>query len=573
MNKPSINPSIMFFGLAFVIALGIRLAGLGGAFLNDAEATWAVQALKLSQGVHLNIGSQPGLVLFSGALFYIFGSTNFLARLIPALAGAFLVFAPALFTDRLGKTAAFITAFALALDPGLIAMSRQVDGHILSLAFTIFGFGFLNSRKPVAAGIFLGLAFLGGSSVWLGWLGILVTGLIYGLTHPRKKEFEQPLEGENLSTLPSHPGFFRKAFLAFGATVLIAGTLFLLEPKALSGIANSLVAFVTANVGSTPVPANLVIAGLIFYAPLPLVLAIFSTIYAVRRRIEMDGLLIVWAVVAFLLAILYPAHQVADLVWVLVPLWALAARWAARFFEKGITSRLELAQAGLTMVLLVCAWLNFVAAQVNIGQDRTPHWASIVFMIFFLGISLILFTWGWNSRVAFRGFGIGVCLLLSIYMLSTAGRSTGIGPRPEQELWRIGSNFNGADLLLNTVGDFSGWNTGERNTIDIAVTGNSPALLWLFRSFTQVAFVNVLPVDATPSLVITGNQTNLDLPASYSGQSFVADEQPGWATMQFSDWIEWMLFRDVPVTKGLAVLWVKTSEFPGSANFNQKRNN
>jgi hypothetical protein len=194
-------------------------------------------------------------------------------------------------------------------------------------------------------------------------------------------------------------------------------------------------------------------------------------------------------------------------------------------------------------------------------------------MIFFLAISVILFTWGWNLRVALRGLGLGLILLLSFYMLSTTWRSTGIVPHPEQELWRIGPNFKEADLLLSSAGDFSAWNTGERNTLDVAVTGGSPAIEWLFRSFTQAQFVNVLPVDATPSMVITGNQTNLGLPASYSGQSFIADEQPDWATMQGSDWIEWMLFRDVPVTKGLSILWVKTSLFPGSADFNQKRNN
>jgi hypothetical protein len=573
MNKPRINSVTLLFSLAFLVALFIRLAGLGNAFLNDSEGVWAMQALKLAQGTHPDIGSQPGLVIFTGALFFLFNSSNFLARFLPALAGALLVLAPILFINRLGRPAAIIAAFGLALDPGLIAMSRQVDGHMLALTFTVLGLGFFYIRKPVAGGISFGLALLGGSSVWLGWLGILVTGLIYRIARLRRKESPQSIL-EDVQSNPELPaGYSRTVLLAFAGTVFIGGTLFFLEPKALSGIAGSLVAFVTAQVSSAPISIGLVIAGLVFYAPLPAGLALIASVRAVVRKTGLDGLLATWWLVAFFLAIAYPGRQVADLVWVLVPMWVLAARLSARFFEGGFPARMELAQAVLTVVLLVCAWLNFVSAQVNLGQDRTPHWASIVFMIFFLAISVILFTWGWNSRVALRGLGIGVYFLLTLFMLSTAGRATGIVPRPEQELWRIGPEFEEAGLLVQTTGDFSGWNSGERNTLDLVVTGGSPALQWLFRSNTKADFVNVLPVDATPSLVITGNQTSLSLPGSYTGQSFVLDEQPNWSTMQSSDWMEWMLFRDAPVTKGLVVLWVRSNLFPGSADFNQKRTN
>ena len=572
MNRPRINFVTLLFCLAFLVAFLIRLAGLGSAYLNDAESSWALQALKVSQGTHPDIGAQPGLVLFTGALFYLFGASNFLARLLPALAGAALVFVPGFFMDRVSKPAAIVAAFGLALDPGLIAMSRQVDGHILALTYTLFGMGLLYIRKPIAGGISLGLALLGGSSLWLGWLGLLVTGLLYRIARPRKVDSVEDQPAETGPVSLTSPGFYRPVLLAMAGALIFGGTLFFLEPKALSGIARSLVALGSAQTGAGPVSIGVFLNGLIFYEALPLFLAIIASVRAIVRRSGLDGLLAVWWIVALFLAVINPARQVADLVWALVPMWLLSARLTARFFESGFPGSLEGAQAALTIVLLVCAWLNFVAAQANLGQDRTPHWAAIVFMFFFLGISVILFTWGWNSRVALRGLGIGVYFLMTLFMLSTAWRSTGFVPRPEQELWRIGPDFKQAGLLIQTAGDFSGWNTGERNTLDIVVANGSPELKWLFRNYTKADFANVLPVDATPSLVITGNQTNLSLPGSYTGQSFVVDEQPDWSTLQSSDWIEWMMFRDAPVTKGLAVLWVKSNLFPGSADFTQKRN-
>lgn len=568
MDKPKYNTSILIFGLAFLVALAIRLAGLGGLFLNDAEAAWAVQALRLSQGVHPDIGAQPGLVLFSGALFYLFGATNFLARFVPALAGAFLVFAPAFFSDRIGKRAAWVAAFALALDPGLVAMSRQVDGHMLALSFTVLGLGFFYVRKPLAGGIVLGLALLGGTSLWMGWLGVLAAGLIYRIFRPKSAVQAQSETAEIGEAKVERSNFWRDALIGFACAVIFGGTLFFLEPKALSGVAGSLVAFITGQTGTPSVPASLVLAGWVFYAPLPGILAIIASIRAVLRKSAVDGFLAAWWLVALLLAVLYPAHQVADLVWALVPMWVLSARLVVQLFENGFPARLELIQAALTFVLLVSVWLNFVATQTNPGQDRTPYWAAMVFMVFFLGISAVLFTWGWSSRIAFHGLAIGLLALLTLYTLSTAWRSTGLVLRPQQELWRIGTNFAEADLLLKTTGDFSGWNTGEPNTLDIVVNQASPALEWLFRSYKNVDFESVLPLDSSPSLVVTGNQTSLSLAGAYTGQSFVKDESPNWSSMQTADWVEWMLFRNAPEMKNLVVLWVKSSLFPGSADFN-----
>src|SRR5574338_266423 len=98
-SSPSKNEGWLY-GLAFLIALGFRVIQLGASPLTDSEATLALQALHLAQGQAPLLGPQPGYILLTSVLFAIIESTNFMARLVPALAGSALVFAPWFFREK-----------------------------------------------------------------------------------------------------------------------------------------------------------------------------------------------------------------------------------------------------------------------------------------------------------------------------------------------------------------------------------------------------------------------------------------------------------------------------------------
>src|SRR5512146_1342808 len=169
----------LLYALAFLLALAVRLVKLDAAPLSDAEARWALQALGVAQGTRPLLGSQPAYILLTSVLFYLLGAgTNFLARLVPALAGSALVLAPALFAHRLKPRVSVILAFLLALEPGLVGLSRQAGSGILAVAAVLLAWGFWENRKPVWAGIFAGLALLSGSFLWPGLIGLGVTWLI-----------------------------------------------------------------------------------------------------------------------------------------------------------------------------------------------------------------------------------------------------------------------------------------------------------------------------------------------------------------------------------------------------------
>src|SRR5512133_1294114 len=188
MNSSRLKYEGWLYWLAFLIALGFRLVQLGATPLTDSEATLAMQALHITRGTSPLLGPQPAYILLTSILFAVIKSTNFMARLIPALAGSALVFTPYFFREQLKPRPALILAFFFAIDPGLVALSRLAGGTILAVTFTLFAVGMWTSgRRLIAAGILAGLALLSGPSLWAGLLTIGLAWLFIKGIEPKSK--------------------------------------------------------------------------------------------------------------------------------------------------------------------------------------------------------------------------------------------------------------------------------------------------------------------------------------------------------------------------------------------------
>jgi predicted membrane-bound mannosyltransferase len=180
----------LFFLLAFGLALFLRVFQLGATPLNDLEANWALQALQLAQGSlpggSIGFGPQPGYISITGLLFYLLGGSNGLARLWPALAGTLLVLAPWLFSRKVGGRPAFfnpkaaiLMAFGLAIDPGLVSMSRQVGSPIMALSMLVLAAGCWYLGRDWLAGALAALALMAGPAILTGLLGLSLAWLVF----------------------------------------------------------------------------------------------------------------------------------------------------------------------------------------------------------------------------------------------------------------------------------------------------------------------------------------------------------------------------------------------------------
>ena len=213
---------------------------------------------------------------------------------------------------------------------------------------------------------------------------------------------------------------------------------------------------------------GLMLFSLLAYQPLGAILAILVTargwIQGSRRVMRLS----LWALVALLLALFYPAHQVADLAWMLIPMWALASLELARALNMLPQERTEvLGVVALTVIILAFIWFNFVALlQTAADSEQATLRAWLLFGSFFLlFISILLVAVGWSLRSARFGAVLGLTVALGLYSISAMMGAAGLRLMPDAvDMWSAGSSLPQSNLLLTTVDQISDWSDTNINS-------------------------------------------------------------------------------------------------------------
>lgn len=544
--------------LAFLAAVALRFIQLGALPLTDAEAAPALQALRISQAQDPTLSPHPLYILFTSALFFLNGEgTNFLARFIPALMGSLLVLVPLLFSDsRIKPRSSLFLAFFIALDPGLVSLSRQAASPILAIAFLLFAWGFFEKKRFNLASVCAALALLSGPSIWLGLLGLGISwALMQGINHRRASD--EPSVFSSFTFTPS-------SFIPVLATFLIAGTLFFIVPNGISAAIASIPAFFKSWTFTSDVPAGRLIFSLFMYQPLGVILAITAIIrgwwHGSRRIISAS----VWFMVALLLAIFLPSRQMGDLVWALIPLWLLASIEIVRSVDIFEDERIEiLGVVILTSFLWAFTWLDLsgiVWNPVGTEQYALRFWLLIGAILLYI-FSLLLVAAGWSIRIARIGGVWGLTIVLGIFSLGGAIGSTGLREPPSPELWTPPLLPMQADLLEQTARDMSEWGVGNDYSAPIVIAGlDSPALEWALRRH-PVKVVDALDPSSSPEFVITPFEDNPVLVSAYRGQDFIWRQTFSWNSMLSSDWLRWIALREIPLSGENIILWARSDLF------------
>ena len=301
--------------IAFLFGLGLRFYNLGGFPLSDSEAARALQAFNHSLGQPFDTSLQPLNIMGTGLLFTLFGSSNTWARFLPAFMGSLMVLAPLLFRTKLGPPATLIMIYGLAIDPGLVMVSRQLDSPIVAIALFVFSLGFIFRRKLIFAGIAVGLLLLTG-------VGAVQAALIILMTLLAARLFQLPPFAEiTFSDSSANEKPWLYFFGAVLGTMVISGTFFLKYQSGFSSWDESIVFFFTNWPSFVSTPPLSAILALLIYQPLALVFAIIATLRRWKTHPSLVPYCFFWIIAGFLLVILYPAREVSDFAWVLFPLW------------------------------------------------------------------------------------------------------------------------------------------------------------------------------------------------------------------------------------------------------------
>jgi uncharacterized integral membrane protein len=253
-----------------------------------------------------------------------------------------------------------------------------------------------------------------------------------------------------------------------------------------------------------------------------------------------------------------------DLIWVLIPLWAMAAIELTRNVDVFPDERREVAGvAALTVFIWAFTWLDL--AGMSWTPADSPQYALrfwlLIGAIFLLILSLLLVAAGWSIRVAQLGGVWGLTLALGILGAAGAFGAAGLRGIQHPELWHPAYLPAQADLLDATVSDMSEWGMGNDNAAPVMIVGiNSPALEWLLREH-PVKVTTALDVTSAPEMVITPLQDNPALSSAYRGQDFTWRQNPSWTVIQPKDWLRWLALRELPQSGETIILWVRDDLF------------
>ena len=570
MNSNKFKVEYLLYALAFMIGLYFRMYRLGDFPLSDNEAHWALMAFQSLGETPLLVGPQPGYVLLTSLLFNFFIASNFLSRFIPAAAGSVLIFSPLLFKRNISTFSAMILAFGLALDPSLIAISRNADGRAVALTFLVFFIGFLLNGNAIGSGISLGLALMGGP---VFWHGIIIVGIAWVLNFVVNGKPAHMLENLVISSR-----LFRsmKFIMSLSITVLLLNSLFFTQPQVLGGIFSSFTAYFESWINpavSYFSPFQMLIT-FIFYELFPFSFAIIGLFWIYFRKLQEYIFFAVCWLVAIVISVVFPEREGINLVWSVIPLWVIAAYTIEQlyFLVKKQSESFYLFTAIICVLLFFMVLNLFSLMAYDPGSvDFQLRLAIIAGTFVVMGLFGILLTWGWSAELAFSSLLSGIMILLFLYTFSAGWRSAKLGSTAYAELWYSDPYFLDADLLHNSISQVSDLNTGNPQLSDITILEPvSPAVKWIVRNQVETVYLNSLPKSISPDMVITREADFPGLAASYTGQDFVFIESPQTQLFSSMDWLRWAIYRKFNQQKTSLYLWVKSDIFPGSISSSEK---
>jgi hypothetical protein len=565
----------LFLG-ALLLALLMRLVLLGQHSPYATEPDYVWQAYQVSQGEPMTMIGHPAYIQLTGALFFMFGANDLFARLIPALAGSAVVLYPFLLREKLGQKTALVATFGLALDPILVATSRQAGSPVMAIGFLAMVWLCWEYKRPLLAGFFAGLVLMSGKSFVFGLVGgLLVWALIGFFTH---YEITFKIEKEDRN----------QALFGLGIALVTVGTLFTFEIQGLAAMMQAVPDFISLWLsGATEgLTFSQMLLALPIYQPLALLFVLF--VWLAPRRFDHAATLPLSAtILAFMILALLPSgRQVWMLVWALVPLWMLAARVVSVFLSQPEEQDLLLVwgEFAFYLILLVYWWLNLSKMTTQFAYP-TPEGMSfwqfvttdVSARLFYirLGVTILipllilvmsgLVSWGWSGDASMRGAVWAVAVFLSFHLVSVG---LGFISEPDQianELWAQGRASGYTEEFLTAVEEISVQVTGTKNLIELSAQVDTPQVRWLLRDFPNVQYGAGLASGEMAGVILNQDPSFhlTDLGQPYAGQAHVLNLRPEWGVAGMPvDFDRWLVYREGPVAEERIYLWTRVDLFP-----------
>lgn len=540
------------FLLILAVAAALRLTALGWPPLVDSEAARALTAAAdtplASPYWQAGSPSDPAYHALTAVAFTLFGTSDALARVVPALASLALVLIPWLLRERLGNLRALSLALLWGLSPTLALAGRTAGGGSLALLGGLLALALLlrGDRGWVGLGLALGLLVAAGPYWLTALLGVALTlGVARALSLDAPTFLAWPMRQQT------------------GQVVLVAAVT---AVAVASGVGSSLLglqgllevpgAWLAGWWAGGGLPALRGLLALPVYEPLVLLAGLWA-LAALRRRLDpLDAWAAAWAVGALLAFVVYPARAAADLGWV-VAAWAVPGSAALAALTEGLYRRrdapLVLAGAGVLAAFGAFGLLQLMAASqaVDVANGlpgRTLNLLLALAALMMAGAVWLLFGLSWSWRQALEALGVALFLGALVLTLSAAGhlfwRPTAAEGR---ELLRPEGTPPPVLEARETLARVSEFTTGRADGLEVALApGAPPGLVWAVRDFGRGGAVTQ-PGGRAPAVALVPVEGEAPaLSGQYLGQTLVVGLQAAWPGSLPPDFLAWYFRREAP---------------------------
>lgn len=575
-NSSPFSLETLLYAALFVLALAVRLYGLGERPLLDVEAREALTVFQFLRGLpELHIPHSPAYFFFTYLNFLVLQPSELAARLAPALFGAgFAALVPWAFRAQLGRGPALLTAALFSFSGTLIATSRLADGLMLTLAALgltlILAHQFFKTEAVgwlIGAAVALGVAVAGGPSFFMALaLALMVSVALF-----------RTQVGQTASEVWSRIQPQQRTFwLALALSVLVVSTVGLLYRSGLGALGASLTNWFAGFV-PTETSRDVLIVPLAMwvYEPLILIFGLIGAWRAFRNQEVLGQGLAAWAIVALIFLLFYSGRTPADATWLVMALGPLAARTIfALVSEHWMQEEYALVTA-LSAVLLMLLGFAFVYLMRFANQlNFTGPLETATFDIWFtslreLGLTLLavalcvvvalLFGFGWSRSAAITGSTVVAAFALFCLSLSAAWGLVQPRAIEDVELWALESTSTDTQRLVRVLTDISNFSVGQEREVEVVVqAAPDGAVAWALRDFVKAKFITQLDAFiASPVVVAPESQQDPTLGSAYLGQGFTLYERWRPDNLLLHEQLKWLLTRRAPLEASRYVLWVR----------------
>jgi hypothetical protein len=553
------------FALVLLGAAIIRLMNLAAVPLADAEAELAWSVWRFWQpGEALLTVSSPAYFSLTAVFTQLFGYSDAVMRLVPALFGVALVALPWLLRDRLSHIGALVACALLAVSPIHVLLSRTVGGDAIALfAVGLLLVAMLRHRVWVAAmAVGLGLA-----SAPLFYSGTLTLAVALWLAR------RLGLTLSVASATEDEPQKTRRTAVAVGAAVFIASSSFLLwYPAGLGAAARLLgdwLAQFAIGGGATFDP----LLALLRYEPALVLLGLGAFIWALGRSQTLPLVFVYW-LSALLLLLLVQAGVMANAALFTLPGYLLVGLLFSALFAyrtRPLTWAVAIGLLGILGLLTVNTGRFLKVITYDSGNLQFLLMITIGLILAALGL---LFVSTYDTTAVVQGTVLG---FLFFFLIVGWGNSRWMGQEAAndpRERWVHSGSSEGVREMAALLTTISRQVTNEDGGLEIASSVDTPALRWYLRDYHRARLGDALPANANQQILITPADTAIlpQLGEQYTGTDFtlahngsLAATTPTYTTTtaallgQGFDVLRWWLFHTsaAEVQDERVILWVR----------------